>query len=322
MGTLTTHHFLFTSEVITPLGFDEHSGAALRGSFFNAVWERFCNNKTSPTCAACPLHTMCPVSALVAPLREENQRGRDIPRPYVMLPPTGIQRYEPGSQLIFGITLFGSIIQLFPYIIMASSVLETTGMGRKLDENRGQRGKFKIKQIESYNPISDERQIVYQEGKPKVGVPTVTVTTADVLARAQSLPTDKITLNFLTPTRILYKEKLVHHPVFLPLVQRLLERLTALEQAYGIEDEQGLTSRWRELVQLAGQIECSDDSTHWEEVQSYSRRQLRTTPISGIQGKATFNGDLTPFRELLVWGELIHVGKNAVKGNGWYRIEN
>lgn len=321
MGILTTHHFLFTTEVITPLGFDEHSGSALRGSFFNAVWQRFCNNKSSPTCAACPLHTMCPVSSLVAPLREENPRGRDIPRPYVILPPMG-QRYEPGSQLSFGITLFGSIVQLFPYIIMASRLLESTGMGRKLDENRGQRGKFKIKHIESYNPIKNERQIIYQEGKPKVDIPAVTVTTADVLARAQSLPNDKITLNFLTPTRILSREKLVHRAAFLPLVQRLLERLSALEKAYGIEEAQEPTATRRELVELADQIECCDDSTHWEDVQSYSRRQNRTTPIGGIQGKATFKGDLAPFRELLVWGELIHVGKNAVKGNGWYRIES
>lgn len=265
---------------------------------------------------------MCPVSALVAPLREENQRGRDIPRPYVMRPPTGTPRYEPGSQLIFGITLFGSIVQLFPYIILASRVLEATGMGRRLDENRGQRGKFKIKHIESYNPINDERQIVYQDGKPKVDVPAVAVTTTDVLARARTLPTDTITLDFLTPTRLLFKEKLVHSAAFLPLVQRLLERLTALEQIYGIRGEQGPTGRWRELVELASQIECSNDSTHWENVQSYSRRQQRTTPIGGIQGQATFQGDLAPFRELLVWGELIHVGKNAVKGNGWYRIEN
>ena len=195
-------------------------------------------------------------------------------------------------------------------------------MGRKLTENRGQRGKFQIKHIESYNPIKNERQIVYQEGKPKVDIPAVTVTSADVLARAQSLPNDKITLNFLTPTRILSREKLVHHAAFLPLVQRLLERLTALEQAYGIEEAQESTPTRRELVDLAGQIECCDDSTHWEDVLSHSQRQNRTTPIGGIVGQATFKGNLAPFRELLVWGELIHVGKNAVKGKGGYRIEN
>ena len=137
MGILVTHHFLFTTEVITPLKLDEHSGSALRGNFFQAVWERFCNNKASPTCADCPLHAMCPVSTLVAPLREESERGRDIPRPYIILPPMGKQYYEPGAQLIFGITLFGTIVQLFPYIILAANVLEAKGLGHKLDENHG-----------------------------------------------------------------------------------------------------------------------------------------------------------------------------------------
>jgi CRISPR-associated endoribonuclease Cas6 len=41
---------------------------------------------------------------------------------------------------------------------------------------------------------------------------------------------------------------------------------------------------------------------------------------SGFVGQATFFGDLTPFRELLVWGELVRVGKGAVKGYGWYKI--
>jgi CRISPR-associated endoribonuclease Cas6 len=322
MGVLVTHHFLFTTEVVSPLELDEHSGAALRGNFFDAVWTRFCNNKAAPTCAACPLHSMCPVSALVAPLREENERGRDIPRPYVILPPLDAQHYEPGEQLIFGITLFGSIVQFFPYIILATKSLESNGLGRKLNENQGQRGRFKIKQIESYNPVSAERQVIYKAGKPLVEAPTLSVTSMDVSIRAAALPAKRITINFLTPTRILFKEKLVHHAAFRPLVQRLLERLTALERAYGIEEALGLTGRWRELVELADQIECSDDSTRWEELQSYSRRLLHTTPIGGIQGEATFEGDLAPFHELLVWGELIHVGKNAVKGNGWYRIEN
>lgn len=323
MGLLTAHHFLYTTEVVSPLELDEHSGAALRGNFFDAVWTRFCNNKAALTCAACPLHTMCPVSALVAPLREENERWRDIRRPYVILPPLGgKKRYEPGAQLTFGITLFGNIVQFFPYIVLATNVLESKGLGHRLDENRGQRGRFKIKQIESYNPVSAERQVVYQEGQPKVDVPSISVTPADVAARATTLSATKITIDFLTPTRIVFKEKLVHHAAFRPLILRLLERLTALEQTYGDEEGQSPTSRWRELVQLAEDVQCEHDCTRWEDLRSYSRRLLRTTPIGGIQGRATFVGDLTPFHELLTWGELIHVGKNVVKGNGWYRIED
>jgi CRISPR-associated endoribonuclease Cas6 len=322
MGALVTHHFLFTTEVVSPLELDEHSGAALRGNFFDAVWTRFCNNKAAPTCADCPLHSMCPVSTLVAPLREENERGRDIPRPYVILPPLGARHYEPGEQLIFGITLFGSIVQFFPYIIMATKALEAKGLGRRLNENQGQRGRFKIKQIESYHPVSAERKVIYQIGKPLVEVPTLSVTSMDISARAAVLSAERITINFLTPTRILFKEKLVHHAAFFPFLLRLLERLKVLEQTYGIEEGQSSVSLCEGLDLLASDVVCAEDNTHWEDLHSYSQRLKRATPIGGIQGKATFTGNLTPFRELLAWGELIHVGKNTVKGNGWFRIEN
>lgn len=325
MAALITHHFLFKTEVTSPLELDDHSGAALRGNFFQAIWGRFCNNKAAPTCAECPLHTMCPVSAIVAPLREEHTRGRDIPRPYIILPPladTGrSRRYQPGSELIFGITLFGNIVQFLPYIIMAATTLEASGLGHKLEENHGHRGRFKIKQIESYHPVKAERQVIYQSGKLLVDVPTLSVTGTDVSVKAASLPNDKITIDFLTPTRLIYQEKLVHHAAFYPLVQRLLERLTALEQLYGVEEGQSPTKCWRELVQLAKEVECAEDMTRWQELHSYSSRARHVSAIGGIQGRAIFIGDLTPFRELLAWGELIHVGRNTVKGNGWYRIE-
>ena len=171
MGSLITHHFLFTTEVITPLELDEHSSASLRGRFFDAVWSRFCNNKAAPTCATCPLHNMCPVSALVAPLREESERGRDILRPYVILPPLDARYHKPGEQLIFGIT------------------------------------RFKIKQIESYHPVSAERKVIYQSGKPIVEVPTLSITSIDISKRATALSAERINIHFLTPTRILFSKK-------------------------------------------------------------------------------------------------------------------
>jgi hypothetical protein len=322
MRSLVTHHFLFTAEVVTPLELNEHSGAALRGNFFEALWRRFCTNKAAATCADCPLHLACPVSALVAPLREECQRGRDIPRPYIILPPLGTARYYgPGDILVFGLTLFGNIVQLLPYIILSTGVLEDSGLGRKLNENGRRRGKFKIRQIESYNQFSGERQVIYEAGKPVVGVTTLSVTADDVAARAVTLPADRLTINFLTPTRLVDREAVVHHIVFRPFVQRLLERLTALEEEYGVGEDYRSLVECQELLRLAENVQCGDGTT-WEEVKSYSQRQRQSMPISGFSGKATFVGNLAPFLELLVWGELVHVGKSCVKGNGWYRIEN
>jgi len=325
---LKTYHFLFTTEVVRPLELDDHSGAALRGNLFESVWRRFCTNKAAQTCADCPLHSMCPVSALVAPLREERPRGRDIPRPYIILPPLGTaRRYEQGETFAFGLTLFGTIIQLLPYIVLSLNTLEACGLGRKLPENKGQRGTFRIQQIESYHPITGERQSLYQAGKAVAQAPTLAVTPKDITIRASTLASEHVTLDFLTPTRLVDRDQLVRSAAFRPLILRLLERLSALEAAYGEpregheEDLQRLSYPY-DLGRLAADIVCKKDETTWEEVQSYSQRQRRLTPISGFRGKATFVGDLSPFADVLVWGELTHVGKNAVKGNGWYKIQS
>ncbi len=321
---LTTHHFLFTAEITTPLELDDHSGAALRGSLFEAIWRRFCTNKSSPSCAECPLHTICPVSAIVAPLREENQRGRDIPRPYIILPPLGDARtYQKGERFIFGITLFGSIIQLLPYIVMSMSQMEENGLGRKQAGNNGQRGRFRITQIDTIHPFSAERRCIYQSKQTQVQTPTISLTHSDIQTRAAGLSTERITLDFLTPTRLIDQERLVRELTFRALVLRISERLTNLQKTYGElseEEEQRNQKARSKLIQLASQIECVQDETRWEEVQSYSRRQHRFTPVSGLIGQITFAGDIAPFRELLTWGELIHIGKSAVKGNGWYKI--
>jgi len=323
MGKLVTHHLLFIAQVVTPLMLDEHSGSALRGNLFQAVWERFCTNKASANCADCPLHTTCAVSALVAPLREEHIRGRDIPRPYIILPPLGeIRRYEPGETLQFGITLFGSIIQFLPYLMLSINMLEAAGLGACLADNLGRRGRFRIITVENYNPISGERHNLYAKGEQLFHMPTVAVTDDDIRKRAESLPDDHVTLTFLTPTRIIEREHLLQRASFAPIIHRLLERLMALEEAYGDGEGASMTrEELRSLVEQAEQIECIEDHTQWADVKSYSSRQKRFTPIGGLIGKATFAGNLASLREYLLWGQLIHIGKSCVKGDGWYRID-
>lgn len=323
MSGLETHHLLFITETTTPLELDDHSGSALRGSLFDALWKRFCTNRAAATCVECPLHDLCPVSALVAPLREENGRGRDVPRPYIILPPLGkARRYEVGKELIFGLTLFGNIVQLLPYILLSVPLIERYGLGKRVGERGNQRGLFKVKRIESYHPLNKQRQTIYQAEKAVVNIPALVVRPEEVKTKAEALPTDRLTLHFLTPTRITEQARPLRQPSFRPLIWRLLERLNALQHEYGGDSgKERLTDDQRHSIDLAATVQCVEDATHWEEVYSYSYRQKSSSPISGIIGRATFAGDLAPFRELLTWGELIHVGKNCVKGNGWYTIE-
>ena len=322
MTGLIVHHLQFTTQVMTPLELDEHSGSALRGSLYAAIWKRFCTNKPSPTCADCQLHTMCPVSALVAPLREEWTHGRDIPRPYIILPPLGgSRRYDPGDTLVFGITLFGNIINLLPYIMLSIDALESGGLGRPLRDHQGQRGLFKVTRVESRNLLNDTGHSMYEAGKPLVGMPALAMTETDVLAKAATLPKQQVTLHLLTPLRLRDQERLVSHITFRPFIQRLLERLTTLITFYG-EDKTDSSYDLPALIKAAEEIRCIEGMSHWQDVGSHSRRQQRFVPIGGLLGQITFVGDLAPFLDLLVWGELIHVGKSCVKGNGWYVIAN
>lgn len=111
---LTVHHLLLTFTAATPVELDDNAGAAVRGAIVNALLQRFCANKEAPTCADCPLLNVCPVAALVAPMRDAGETGGDQrPRPYVIRPPQP-RRYAPGETLTSGWGCSGMPPNSFP----------------------------------------------------------------------------------------------------------------------------------------------------------------------------------------------------------------
>jgi hypothetical protein len=317
--TLTTHHLTFTATAQTPLELDEQAGSQLRGALVGALWERFCVNKAAERCADCPLLQVCPVAALIAPMRAEGEPGSEQrPRPYVTRPPTG-GRYAEGETLRFGLALFGAAAALFPYVVLAAQELEHTGIGRPLGANRGRRGQLQITAIASTHPLTGATQPLYGIGAPQVQLPELAVTAEDVAAFAASLPTDTITLQLQTPLRLIDGDRLVKRLTLRPLLQRLMRRLDDLSMAYGSGP---LDIDFHALLDITERVTVVEDCTRWVDVISYSSRQRGRTPIGGLLGEITFAGDLAPLRELLVWGSLVHVGKNAVKGDGCYRVRS
>jgi hypothetical protein len=302
------------------LELNEHAGAALRGAFFEALWGRFCVNKQAPTCADCPLVNACPVSSLVAPLRNEAPRGRDVPRPYAMRPPVEHARIlKRGDQFSFGLTLFGCRLDLFPYVAMALQLLAHSGIGRRTQENNWRRGRFTVDEIQAVNLLSGETKLVQASGSNRVIVPDLPTTWVDAEALAATLPSDRVTLHFLTPLRLTDQQKLVKHSLLRPLVERLLERHDFLASEYGGQafacDERNY------LIELAAAAEVLEDKTAWEDVSSYSRRQGKSTPIGGLMGSITFGGNLRPLLPLLAWGMVLQAGKDTTKGNGVYSMQ-
>lgn len=357
---LTAHHLRVTLDVETPIELDEHQGAALRGMLFNALRGPrrrpelgFCTQRHLTTCAECALVAVCPVASLVATLNPQADRGRDVPRPYAIVPPASDQRrYEPGESLTFGLTLFGQALNLFPYLVMALRQAGPGGLGRKRPgdgQGRPRRGEFSLQAVHAVNLLTGEAQAVLQLGSPLVQQPSLPVTSDQIEATSRRLlsrpvpfaangddhgalyqpgqaadpPT--LTLHFQTPTRIIEQGRLLKEPHFVPIFHRLLDRLLALGQAFapaatGFSGEAVTQPPDKiELLALAETVTLRTDQTCWQDVWSFSARQRKMIPIGGLVGPVTYQADRVVWERLLpylLWGTVTHIGKNAVKGDG------
>lgn len=356
---LTAHHLRITLTVETPIELDDHPGSALRGMLFNALRGPrhnpavgFCVQRHLPTCANCSLVAACPVASLVATLNSQAERGRDVPRPYTIEPPlTGSPRYQPGDSLTFGLTLLGNALNLFPYVVMALRQAGPYGLGKKLPQatagGQYRRGRFSLRQVEAINLLTGEAQPVLEPGSTLVQQPLLPVTQAQVQAESRRLLTQPLpvagnghngstfqrgqadnpvdlAIQFLTPTRLTHQNQLLKTPEFSPLFHRLLDRLIQLTEEHvnaGLPETGSVDKP--SLLAVADTVTTISNHTQWREVWSYSNRQGRRIPISGLVGQAVYRASRESWARLLpvlVWGSVVHVGKNAVKGEGMIRV--
>ncbi|HHX65978.1 MAG TPA: CRISPR system precrRNA processing endoribonuclease RAMP protein Cas6 [Chloroflexi bacterium] len=324
MNEFAAHRLLIRGTVERTLELNEHKGSALRGTLYHSLRNRFCTMRDAvDDCTTCPLWQVCPVCELVNTLAPDNRLGRDASRPYTVQPPLdgGKTRYEPGESIVFGLTLYGDVVRYFPYLAMALTAMEESGIGRRVADNDWQRGTFRIEDIWAENPLTGTRQRLAQAGDATVHMPETPITHEQVLAQADQLAKKPaLTLDLLTPTRLTYRGRLVKpgRVTFDVFMARLFDRLESLAQHYCATP---LKLDYGALLEQTAHVHTVADKTQWVELRSYSTRQQRATPIGGLIGRLTFVADdWTPYAPWLVWGQFTHIGKDTVKGNGWYRL--
>ena len=322
---LTLHQLEITLEAVTPLALDAYGGSALRGAFFSALWSRFCTNHEARTCYECPLNAACPVSSLVAPLRDEAPRGHDLPRPYIITPLYHEKkRFEPGEIYTFSFTLIGNAAKLYPYVIRAFQEMERNTLGHPIQELHGRRGHFLVRGIHAVHPFTGERVCLWQLGTTRPEKLQLGISHDDVVERAKRLSPNSLTINFLSPTRLIENAHVLQQPSLDVLVLRMAQRLEQVQQEYGNVDTNNIRfgREWYlSIKEQTKNVFLARNETKWVDIHSYSSRQRREIPIGGFVGRASFVGSMAPLHELLIWGELLRVGKNIVKGAGMYQIE-
>lgn len=323
---LKVARYQFSLTVRQPMSLPAYKGSVLRGGFGSAFRRIACAMRVK-TCAGCDLREMCPyayVFETTPPTGSEALRNlQDVPRPFVVEPPGGPEGnetlYDPGDRLHFGLVLVGRCVGYLPYFVATFRELGRTGIGPR-------RAGFELERVSQAN-LGQAQQgpaelIVYEGGTVAGQVQATTLDEACLGARflaerAAGLPSDRLTVRFVTMTRLTSDERLATRPDFGVLARALLRRVSALAYFHhGVR----LDLDYQEMSRLAAEVRLVSDGTAWVDWRRYSNRQDRLMEFGGLVGTAAFEGDLGPFRELLTLGSFVHVGKGATFGLGRYEV--
>jgi len=307
---LTFSAFRFTLEALDPLHLPLYPGSALRGGFGYLFKRTVCVQPQVSQCDGCLLSGTCAYAYIFEtrppPGSQVLRTHEAVPRPFVIQPPLERQpEYAPGERLEFGLVLVGRAADYLPHFLVVFRELGEAGLGRG-------RGKYALRSVVGVHPLASQEAPVY-DGETLLGT-GLTVTAAEVAAWAAGLPTDRLTVRFLTPARLKHGGDFAREAVdFHVLVRALLRRLSSLAYFHGGGQWETDYAGWVERA-LAVRTEAMHLS--WMEWERRSGRQARRIEMGGVVGSVTYAGDLAPFRPLLALGMLAHVGKGAVFGNG------
>jgi hypothetical protein len=295
-----------------------NKGNVIRGGFGSTLRRIVCHaNCREPE--SCELRSVCPYTAVFQPFvpegSEKISKNRDIPRPFVIKPALETKEtYLPRERLSFDLVLVGKIKDYLPYFIVTFKELSQAGLGRN-------RAPVELAGVDHVG-CDGGLAVVYTKENNLVQPPASAISWTELCGSVASTngaaKVTRITLRFLTPTLLKADGLQVRRPNFGVIAKRMRDRINALSYFYCGE---GLAIDFKDFAERAEKIRTVSDTTRWVESARYSRRREVTHDLSGFVGEVSFEGELEMFLPYLKLGEYLHVGKNAVFGNGWYEIK-
>lgn len=288
-------------------------GAALRGGFGHVFKRMVCSQHCQRACSlgnACPygyvFETTPPASATAL------RNLAEIPRPFVIAPPPDQRiRFLAGEQLTFRLSLFGHGLNYLPYFIVVFQELGKEGLGTG-------RHHYQLQQVRALSPDQTSGQTIYQTPDDTIRAADNVAFTADIMAQANQLDKQPLTLFFLTPTRLKHGGAWVRQgPPFEAVIKTLLGRVSSLSYFHC---GQKFETDFRGLIDRATGVRIAQGDTRWEDWSRVSGRQNKRIHMGGLVGQVTYEGALGDYLPLLVLGQYIHLGKGTVFGNGQYEI--
>lgn len=324
-----------------PIILPSYKGSTLRGGFGNAFRRVVCALKKND-CDDCILKEKCVYSYVFeTPPPSDTKimrKYKSAPHPFVIEPPMEKkQGYTPKDEIKFGLTLIGRAIDYLPYFVYTFGELGKMGIGkgrgkyalRTVKTNptlkKGGRGDFEneinepiyssdTKTLKSFTPSSLSLSFFPEPENLNAPQPPL-----KIRGGAEGRGVMSLTLNFLTPARIIYDSHLTLDLEFHMLIRQLLRRISLLGYFHCGIDMSDVD--FKGIIEKAKEVNVKQGKLKWHEWERYSARQDTRMNMGGFTGKISFEGDIEPFMPLIKAGEILHVGKGTGFGLGKYEVK-
>jgi len=310
---LAIFKFYFIS--IEGIRLPKYKGSTFRGGF-GATFKRIVCINDGKDCRECLLKFRCVYSYVFETPKNEDIKFNTthLPHPYILEPPLENEiYYPPGLPFSINLILIGKAIEYLPYFIFVMEKLGENGIGKG-------RGRFLLNKVETLShPLDNEGKIIFDHRIKRLSREFIIVNFQDERGKKKDMICQKITLEFLTPTRIAFKNRLVgpsdfNFPIF---IRNIFRRIALL--SYHCDTK--IQIDYKNLLFLAENVEAEENYLYWHDWERYSARQDVRMKLGGFKGKITFQGAITPFLPFIRMGEYIHLGQDTSFGLGKYLIE-
>jgi len=300
-----------------PLPLPPYTGSMFRGAFGTALMQAVCVTR-SYDCPPCLLKERClyPYVFETPPPSGSRvmRKYTSAPHPFVFDPPAGGRVAPVDEPLVLGITLFGKALGYLSHFIFALELLGKRGLGAR-------RVRCELSYVDAW--LDGRQWSLYrlEDRMPRSAVAFETPAWLPPRPEAQSEATPltrRMTIELLSPLRVVYDSRLTDELPFHVLVRSLLRRIGHLSYFHCGGDPSEMA--FREWIETASSVETVDHELRWYDWERYSSRQQTTMRMGGLMGRITFQGNLAPFYPLLKLGEIVHAGKGTSFGLGRFRV--
>jgi hypothetical protein len=295
-------------------------GSLLRGAFGHALRRTVCVMGPQQPCPTCMLRKQCAYPRIFETIIEPEDkvprflRGLPTgPQPYVFEPFDEQRLYRAGETLQFDFILLGQAIELHPFAIFAVSQMAEQGLGFKRLPFRLESCTWQASeklQMASAQENDHGWRLLYDGATKRL----LETPTPKLVGATTVEPSTRLTVNFLTSTRLKFNNTLTTDFTFRMLVFKMIRRVLELAHFHA----PGVKIDWEfhPLLVAADAVQIVHRDLRWVDWERRSNRQKTEMLMGGFVGEMVLEGDLAPFLNLLRICEIVHVGKGCVFGNG------